>query len=82
MCTSDGLPVFKHETDDIYIYSLESGGTNFWLVASRVGGDYKLLGINTGDSNCPGSDSTPTWYVRASSDGSNPLTDNVVVTSI
>ena len=31
VCASDGYPIFRHESSDLYLYFLENSGTKFWI---------------------------------------------------
>ena len=45
---SSGNNVYRQTSNGLYLYALEDAGSKFWFVANRVGGDFKLAGINFG----------------------------------
>ena len=82
--STSGLPIFKHESEELYMYSINSAGADYWFVGTKINGSaYKLLFI--GDSSasnvCPNLVSVK--LVQTGNDASTLLTDSgIAITSI
>ena len=84
VCSSlaDNLPIYKHETADLYMYHVEDNtDTSYWFVSSTIAGSaFKLLGINTASKtvNCPDTTYTTIWFVKTGPGGSDLTRDSQI----
>ena len=76
---NDTIPIYKHESEELYMYHFYHSGKSFWLVSNTVGGDFKIMGM-LGSTNCP---NFQTWFVRTGPNSSTDvISDNIVITEI
>ena len=86
VCSSlaDDLPIYKHESADLYMYHVEDNtDTSYWFVSSTIAGSaFKLLGINTASKsesiNCPDTTFTTIWFVKTGPGGSDLTRDSQI----
>ena len=85
VCSSlaDDLPIYKHESADLYIYHVlvPPSISSVWFVSSSIAGSaFKLLGINTASKtvNCPDTTYTTIWFVKTGPGGSDLTRDSQI----
>ena len=85
VCSSlaDDLPIYKHESADLYIYHVlvPPSTLSVWFVSSTIAGsDFKLFGIHTASKseNCPDTTFTIFWFVKTGPGGSDLARDSQI----
>ena len=79
VCTdADGFPIFKHESNDLYLYTSEiQGAGRYWFVAAKINGSPTFFGLPSG---CP--ETVSGWFVKSGSGDSDWSSDDEFTISI
>ena len=79
VCTdANGFPIFKHESNDLYLYNSEiPNAGRYWFVAAKINGSPTFFGTSSG---CP--ETAPDWFVKSGSGVNDWSSDDEFTISI
>ena len=79
VCTdATGFPIFKHESNDLYLYNSEIPNFGrYWFVATKINGSPTFFGTSSG---CP--ETVSNWFVKSGSGANDWSSDDEFKISI